>query len=210
MIATLQGDPWPDLSLKVAVPRVRRYFDPNGRYTGRWFDLLGRDHLGEEESPDRFTAMDIVAVSMLSVQIPPRASIELLDGQSPNLSDLLKKVPNGIPLWEAKPKDIDDTHSTAAKLWKALKQVKGVGWVTANKLLARKRPLLLPVYDSIVKARIQPRSESLWVPLQNDLLRDNCAMVRRLEEIHCQASVDKRVSLLRVFDVAMWMTSQRH
>lgn len=95
------------------------------------------------------------------------------------------------------------------ELWAKLETIEGVGWVTANKLLARKRPQLLPVYDRMVKARLQPRSSDLWIPLRNSFLRDDGAMIERLAEIRSRAELDVTPSLLRVFDVAMWMTAQR-
>lgn len=85
--------------------------------------------------------------------------------------------------------------------------MKGVGWVTAHKLCARKRPKLLPVYDRVVKAALQPRRKDFWIPLR-ETLRASDKIVPRLEEVKRLAQIPDEVSLLRVLDVAVWMTSQ--
>jgi hypothetical protein len=68
-------------------------------------------------------------------------------------------------------------------------------------LLARKRPHLLPVYDRVVKAALQPTKRTFWRPLW-ETLQDR-AVTGRLEELRRVLDLD--VSLLRVLDVAVWM-----
>jgi len=50
-------------------------------YTGACFEALAA-----REQPDAFTASDLVAVSMLSVTVPPRAAIRLLVDKEPTRS----------------------------------------------------------------------------------------------------------------------------
>ena len=203
----LERSPWPFLQGSEAVQRVRGYFDPKGAFTGRWFEFLG-DGGDRPEVAGRFTAEDIVAVSMLSVSIPPRASIEILDARAGTLNGLLEGVPVDVELSEASDEVIDAERSAAAKLWTELERIPGVGWVTAHKLLARKRPDLLPVYDRVVKAALQPTSREFWGPLRNTLRADDRAIVRRLQEIRKEANLDVQPSLLRILDVAVWMEFQ--
>ena len=204
----LQNDPMPDLLGRDAVRRVKRYYDPKGKYSGRRFEFFGMGDDGDAAKTE-FVANDIVAVSMLSVSIPGSAAIEILETKREVLNRLLEKIPQNVPLWEVTEREIDPKASAASELWKALENVQGVGWVTANKLLARKRPELLPVYDRIVKARLQPRSRTFWVPLRNSLRANDGALVTRLNEIRSLANLDVRPSLLRILDVAIWMTSDR-
>lgn len=75
--------------------------------------------------------------------------------------------------------------------------------MTAAKLLARKRPHLLPVYDQVVKAALQPRSGRFWEPLWEEL--QDVRLVDRLEAVRSEAGVDGAVSLLRILDFAIWM-----
>jgi hypothetical protein len=110
-----------------------------------------------------------------------------------------------IPGWEVDEQEIAD-DSPAGKLWKSLEAVSGIGWVTAHKLCARKRPDLLPVYDRVVKAALQPRRKRFWLPL-HATLQDNHEIIVRLEQIKLLSGIPEEVSLLRVLDVAVWMSS---
>jgi hypothetical protein len=200
----LDEDPMKDLDVVRAVKRVRDYYIGT-KYTGRRFDFLDG---GGQRDEHVFTSDDIVAVSMLSVTIPPTASIEILEKRRDELSRLLCKIPVGQSLWQV-PEGTVSTSSAASALFKMLKSIPGVGWVTAHKLLARKRPDLLPVYDRVVKARLQPRSSKFWIPLRNSLLKNDHEVVDRLEVIREEATLpDPQPSLLRILDVSIWMTSQ--
>jgi hypothetical protein len=89
-------------------------------------------------------------------------------------------------------------------LWWLLKCCGGKDrWVTANKLLARKRPHLLPVYDSQVKAALGgPGSiwACLWTWFQADARR-----AEAIAELRYEAGGIGDISLLRCIDVVLWM-----
>lgn len=159
-----------------------------------------------EETGDRFTGDDIVAVGFLSVQIPWRAAQVLID--EPGRWRALAEVPAGVDLWsdEAERDSLTADDSTAAALWRDLCALEGVGWVTAGKLLARKRPQLLPVYDSVVKVTLQPDSDRWWEPLRASL-RNHPAVVENLMALHEAAGLPAQVSLLRTLDVVVWMAA---
>ena len=204
----LAGDLMALLDGKKTVDSVARYyFGSRPKFTGRHFESLGGggDRPGVE---NEFTAEDLVAVSLLSVNIPGEAALEILETQSEELNGLLSQIPCGVTIWEAKPSVIDDKSSEAAFLWHKLVHIPGVAWVTANKLLARKRPHLLPVYDRVVKAALQPKKGDFWIPLRNSLLVNDDEAIARLEEIRVGAGLNDDHPLLRVMDVAIWMTSQ--
>lgn len=204
----LEGDPMLYLDVKSAVSKVRRYYsETRPQYSGRKFEVLGGGG-DRADVANEITAEDLVAVSLLSVNIPGDAAIAILETHRKVLSGHLKKIPTDIPLWEADDRTVDDHKSEAALAWDILVRTSGVGWVTANKLLARKRPHLLPVYDRIVKAALQPHSRDFWIPLRNRLQADNGEVVARLSEIRDAVGLDGRYPLLRVLDVAVWMTSQ--
>ncbi|MFI0088080.1 DUF6308 family protein [Streptomyces bobili] len=80
----------------------------------------------------------------------------------------------------------------------------GIGWVTAGKLLARKRPRLLPVYDQAVRC-ILGRPKSFWLDLRGALRADNHALHRELMVLRQAADIPASVSALRVCDVVPWM-----
>ena len=85
----------PDLQGQRAVKNVQRYYNPKGKFSGRFFEFLGGggDHAGVANT---FTAEDIVAVSMLSVDIPGAAAIQIL--QTGAFSDHLAQIPVGVDL----------------------------------------------------------------------------------------------------------------
>ena len=181
------------------------YFN-SGKYTGGQFERFA----GGGDRPEvagRFTADDIVAVSLLSVRIPGRAVLALLDGQAGELNALLSPIPAGLDLWEA-PEEAVAPDSPADRLFRRLDSLPGIGWVTAGKLLARKRPRLIPVYDRVVKAALNRNDgDEWWRPLRK-LLHENTELVATLESLRHQVALDDRVSLLRILDVCIWMREQ--
>lgn len=137
---------------KAAVQMLTSYFLSRSRsdprrplYTGSMFERLG----GGGDRPavaDMFTAEDIVAVSTLSVNIPAQASIRILGADGPRLSMLLRAIPADADLVDAGAQLIDD-DSPAHQLYRHLRSYSGMGEVMTSKLLARKRPRLIPVID---------------------------------------------------------------
>lgn len=188
-----------------AVDRLKCYFGlpPHGLpYTGASFERLG----GGGDRPDaanELTAEDIVAVSMLSVRIPGGAVLELLEKHRPAISDLLKQIPTDRDLVTVDPVAIDGTW-VASELWRLLKTVRGCGWVTVSKLLARKRPRLIPVYDKIVAAQVGWPT-SYWRSLACALRADDAALHRHLLRLRDEAGLPPSISAIRVFDVVTWM-----
>jgi hypothetical protein len=92
----------------------------------------------------------------------------------------------------------------AWQLWDELRTLRGVDWVIASKLLARKRPRLIPIYDRVVKT-VTGGDPNFWVPLCQALREDGKALQRRLLRLHREADLPREVSPLRVFDVIAWM-----
>jgi len=72
--------------------------------------------------------------------------------------------------------------------------------VIAGKLVARKRPRLIPVYDSVVRERVG-HPEHFWAALNEDLRADNGALHRRLVDIRRQSAIGEDISALRIFDI---------
>lgn len=197
----LEGDIWPFLD-ELAPYLVDRYF--NGRlFTGGRFDTWGSEH--RASAAERFTSDDVVAVSLLSVYIPGGAALELIEDRGGVIASFLREIGHDRPLWREPPASVA-RGSAADRLWSHLRQIDGVGWVTANKLMARKRPSLFPVYDRVIKAALQPHSLLFREALRADLQDEQ--LIRRLEEIRTEANVGGQISLLRILDVAIWMRNQ--
>ena len=185
-----------------ALGYLDKYFGRDGgqRYTGACFDGWG----GQQE--DRFTADDLVAVSFLSVFVPPLAAHRLLETEADRFSELLRDLgPDRDLVTEAEPIDAD---WPARRLCAALRTLHGVGPTIASKLIARKRPRLVPIYDSVV-ARVTDAKKSQWEPLRAELRRplpqSDETLHDRLLRLHDKAGLESHISALRIYDVVTWM-----
>ncbi|MFF2361171.1 DUF6308 family protein [Streptomyces sp. NPDC058122] len=191
-----------------AVPDLRRYFgigllDDAVPFTGSRFEHLAGG--GDRQAvANVVTADDLIAVQTLSVRIPAQVSVDLLEGNlGIQLSELLSSVRYDIDMVEAEAADLAE-GSPAHTAWRVLCDQPGIGWVTAGKLLARKRPRLLPVYDQVVRC-VLGRPKSFWLDLHDALRADNHALHRDLTALRHSADLPATVSTLRVCDVVLWM-----
>ncbi|MET7519553.1 DUF6308 family protein [Streptomyces sp. NPDC005480] len=187
---------------------LRRYFGidaPPGTvpFTGSRFEHLA----GGGDRPaaaDVLTADDLIAVQTLSVKVPARTALNLLESDlAAQLSTLLSSIPTDIDMADADAADLA-FGSAADTAWHLLGDQPGIGWVTAGKLLARKRPRLLPVYDQVVRC-VLGRPRSFWLTLHVALRADDYALHRRLLALRQSAGVPETVSALRICDVVLWM-----
>lgn len=183
---------------------VRAYFAETGTaassYAGRLFEQFGGGG-DREDSADALTADDLIAVESLSVRVPPEAAYALLHGSvGDQLESLLSKIPLDVDLGSPGAHKRITKGSPADRAWTLLETQPGIGWVTAGKLLARKRPRLLPVYDDVVRC-VLGAPKDVWLAL-DDALADP-KLQRLVAELRPVAP--ERVSALRVVDVAVWM-----
>lgn len=188
-----------------AVKRLQSYFAPLGPkrgYTGSQFDIW--DPSGTTAaSANTFTAEDLVAVTFLSVEVPARAAIEILGGRRGDFTQLLQAIGEDRDLVdEAEPLGRD---SAAWQLNSALREFDNVGPTVASKLMARKRPRLIPIYDTVIDSHVLGRSGVQWEPMRQALRAEGGALHERLLKLRAAAGLDERISVLRVFDVLAWM-----
>jgi Family of unknown function (DUF6308) len=130
------------------VDNLGNYFTWNG--TGRSGSLFetfgGRGDTGPDS--DRFTYADCLAPSFLDAPMPVLGAHRLAEGDLAQPSQsLLTLIPANVPL--------DSTQwvnfgSTIDNLFQQLKTIDGVAWVIASKLIARKRPQLVPIQDRVL------------------------------------------------------------
>jgi hypothetical protein len=183
---------------------LERYFLGVGGlpFGGRHFERFSA--MGD---PDRFVATDVLAVEALSVDVPPNSAAKLLDTEAEHFNDLLRQIPADKDIWEVTPAVLAECGQ-AAQLHAKLKELWGVGPVTAGKLMAAKRPRLIPVVDTLVSQVLKPPGGRFWLPMYNQLLDDH-----RRDRIAGVVSIPLGdVSFLRRIDVAIWMHAwlQRH
>jgi len=187
-----------------ALAALTRYYgqapaEHSSPFTGARFDTW--DSTGTRHADrHRFTADDLVAVTFLSVHVPAQAAVRLLDTQAAHFADLLEQLGEDRDLVEEREPWSDDWSGWI--LWRELDALPGVGPTIASKLLARKRPRLRPIYDTVVAGVLG--SQLLWEPLRAHLAADP-ELHGRLLRLRDQANLPAAVSALRVFDVVTWM-----
>ena len=200
----LEGDPWPFLDDQ-GLGLVARYFDPTGGFSGGQFERF----CGGGDAPeclDAFTPADLLSVTLLEVMVPGLAAISILGELGPHLNGHLGAIPADRDLWDVPLSDVGD-DSDADKLWHDLvDRLYGVNWVIAAKLMARKRPRLIPVYDSVVKNALSPGDKNFWLALRCEL--GDAGLRQRLTEMRSLAGIAEDISLLRVLDAAVWMRNR--
>jgi hypothetical protein len=177
---------------------LKRYYGGGkDKFTGRWFD-----EFAVTGDPNRFEASDVLAVEALSVEVPPEAASTLLITESERFNSLLRQIPREQDLWDVSRLTVD-VGSPAEYLHIALRTLPRVDWVTAGKLMAAKRPRLIPILDNKVKDFIRPPDGLFWVKLHDELADES----RRAAIARACRAAPPHVGLLRRIDVALWMAA---
>ena len=203
-----------DQNVKAAAKLLHRYYlepDKQGLLsTGSYFDeWAGR---GDTANRDVITDSDVVAVSMLSVTVPAKALVGLAEPETAaRITGLLEEIPTDVPLSSLsseKAAALLTGRGPAALLWKELRRTEdnrwGIGATTASKIMARKRPHLIPIWDEVIGQVIGKRSSlGQWMNWHR-LLTDGTGLPERLAEIHRLSEVEPPLSELRIMDVILW------
>ncbi len=193
------------LAVELLTTYFGRPFRGPGAYDGAFFDGWSSQRSGAEQ-PDVFTADDLIAVKFLSIDVSAAAARALLLERRDEFAALLADVGEDRDLAGEPVPLISDWP--AWRLDTALQGLPDVGPTTSSKLLARKRPRLVPIWDSVVTELTGTRF-TLWEPLRLALRADDKALHRRLERLRRAAGLPGQVSVLRVFDVVCWMEGKR-
>ena len=170
---------------------VALYFDETQPFAGLTFDSLGNN------PRDRIVADDLLAVTLLDVRWTPLAVRRLLYDQADEVSKLLVEVDDKTEIWAP---DSGQQLDAAEPLWKLLYLLPGVRDTRASKLLARKRPRLIPITDSIIVSAVGTPGYT-WETVRHCFQDDP---FRQVVEPLRPGNIES-VSSLRIFDVAIWM-----
>lgn len=200
--------------------RLERYFGlgETSPYTGAAFETYGRN------DAHAITSDDVVATLLLSIQVGPLR--EGMSGWAPQhllalpevagtATELLRQLPADVDLHEldeATARSLlawDDGDSPGRRLYELLRRGLGVepgpSRVAVYKLLARKRPRLFAVRDTVVEQAVgHQRPDAWWMPWWHTL-QSTEGLVERLGEARAVVPEPARPSLLRVADIAIWM-----
>jgi hypothetical protein len=191
---------------RAAVDDLRQYFalgQPD-TFTGSHFETLGGG--GSRTScRDTVTAEDLIAVELLSVRVPAWVAIDLLEGDLGRaVNEELRRLPTDVDLGDDRAAEYIQKDGPADRAWRSLEKPYQMGWVTAGKLLARKRPRLIPLYDGTVSCAFGT-GRNFWTWLHQQLRADDFAVTRALSRLRETAGIPSAVSDIRVLDVVLWM-----
>jgi hypothetical protein len=200
-----------DEAAQLLAAYYRRLPDGLPAYTGSYFNSWagGGD---ASENRDTITADDLIAVSFLSVDVPGEAAIGFLDTHKNKISGLLKEIPSNRPLEDVSIEEfgaVFGEESAAMQLWHVLRGRDtgrwGVGETRASKILARKRPHLIPIFDSVVGPLMGlHNSKGQWAVWHAAFIEDP-GLARRLRTICNLSGVKNSISNLRIMDIVLWM-----
>lgn len=172
------------------------YFGESPRFTGAHFDTLG------DNPRDRFAGDDLAALSLLDV--PPSRDLvaDVLVRRADQFNRLVTDIDPDVDLWDS----TLEQREKAGALWKELRKIRRVGPVTAHKLLARKRPALHPVLDSVVRRWFDDPNGiryQLAAVLADQQVRDDL-------DTTLPADAANGLHLLRRIDIAIWLLGARN
>jgi Family of unknown function (DUF6308) len=163
------------------------------------------------ETANTITADDLIAVTFLSVDVPAPAAIGILETHRDEISDLLAQIPADLDLadvTDARFNTLLGRGSAASQLWSVLRRTPedrwGIGQTTASKIMARKRPWLIPIYDSVVRPLMGIKDSSSQWTAWYSALRSGAGLPGRLAQIRKASGVAPNASALRIMDVVLW------
>jgi hypothetical protein len=150
---------------------------------------------------------------MLSVEVKHQTALKILGPEAGRITELLSRIPVSVDLVDVDFHDprysyMNPENGEAYELWRLLTSFHKIGWVIAGKLMARKRPRLIPVYDRVVRDEIirveGHKPDSYWQWLQARLAKDDKALHSQLIQLKESSKLPESISPLRVFDVLVW------
>lgn len=187
--------------------RVLNYYftsktDKGLRYTGGAWDTF--DPSGDRyATPHHFTTADLASCSLLSTAIGGRATLQLLTEPPPQIGELLHAIDP-----DADFADIDingPMMRSVRELYAALCELDGIGPTRCTKLMARKRPRLVPIVDSVLAQSVYGGKAPHWDRLHTAMNAEDQRLWKFLGEAHTAAHLSQTITPLRVFDVLAWM-----
>lgn len=194
--------------------------DANGfHYSGAAFDTYPGAH-----APDSITDSDLVALAMLGIEATGHEALTITQYHSGEIHRLLRSIPTHVAIQDDAAGALLDREGAAWELWTLLRHVKDrtkgekFGPVAAGKLLARKRPDLIPIGDGHTKAvfkRKDPATDVSWWDDIRSAFRDpqpeagGMTLRQYLTNLRSEPGA-RHLPVLRVLDILAWMHMEKH
>jgi hypothetical protein len=168
-------------------------------YPRRRFEFLGA------VDPFRVTAGDLVALTLVDVCVPAAVALDLLEGDlGLDVADLLRSVPADVPITSPIAADLLPVLDVARDL---LAEAAGMDPRTAGTLLARKRPLLVPVPDPVVLCALG-WTDDPWCCALDAFTADGGVLGDVVAAARSEAGL-VTTGDLRAFETVVWMRHHR-
>lgn len=173
-------------------------------FEGGWWD--GFDPSGTRDATrDEFTADDLLSTSLLSIRIRPTALLQILGERAGPLGAALQTLGDDRELAALSAREVRILEAEST-IWRELRSIPSIGSTTTSKLIARKRPNLIPIYDGVVgKAVYGGTSRAQWARLHKALTADGAAVSTHLKSLRARSGLPDWISPLRIFDVIAWL-----
>ena len=181
-------------------------------FRGRRFDELATG-----APVDAITQEDLKAVRALSIGFPGVFVQKLeQDNVRRQIREMLVKIPSDAVLEDLTVAEFDEFLGPRSPAWKAWDELSGLlkdakaraPLVGASKLLAAKRPLLIPLEDSYVRRALKTPRLDIWKAVhrvvRDPLVRDG------LEQVRSAIPSASPLTLHRILDVIAWRKQQGH
>lgn len=209
------------ISIEQAEVWARRYFgsEPSGvPYSGAYFNRIG----SEELAPDRFTASDLYSLQCLAVNVPVLPGIVFLETHAETVNSMLAQIPHDLRLEDVSSTEYSNLLGPDSDAWalyrllradpKPLKQLNdpaltgrwNMGPTRVSKLMARKRPHLIPIEDSVVNRVIGTDAKDTWKEWWHALTTDPEPLTSMAGTVR-HAAKTPELSTLRALDIVLWM-----
>lgn len=188
-------------------------FPGTGTFTGSHFESFA----GAPNPANEVTAADLLAVQTLAVTVPSRAVLGILETYAQRIAELLSDIDPTLKLEEVRDEaDFEGVlgrDSSALALWDLLRRNTpeeerwDVGETIASKIMARKRPHLIPIDDSVVTRVVGRGKMNSWRMWWDELCADKY-LIERAREI--KEYVDRPdLSTLRALDIVLWQFGRK-
>jgi hypothetical protein len=196
-------------------------------YSGAMFDTYPADPASgitaPPGTPNEITDGDLIALSMLGIRVTGYEALIITQDRHKAIQELLASIPADAHIEGEASDGLLAPNGYAWALWDLLREIKDrtkearFGAVAAGKLLARKRPNLIPVEDSRIAAvfrRKSPdRDQHWWDDVRSAALDPSPAASGTtlwcyLDRLRNQAGQD-HLPILRVLDIIGWMHARR-
>jgi len=203
LISLLSGDALPAITPQDLVSTYVVEF------TGSAFESYGMNQR------DAISADDLIAVTMLSIRIGlgVRGGIEpssalAMEAHAPEIGSLLAEIPNAAILPDLTDERFTEFLGPESAAWQLFDLLRsdriGLPSVATHKLMARKRPLLIPVKDGQVPITLFGTAPKNWWIAMRDLAGDPVVKQALADFSRRLPLRAQHLSAIRLIDIVAW------